>query len=326
MKLQKAKTLSFHEAIMGKTRCGFTLVELLVVIAIIGILVALLLPAIQSAREAARRMHCTNNLKQLALALQNFHDGNRKFPSGTVRGTCWGWAVQTLPFIERRNLHSQLEQVSGKWGAINNASNPALLQLLQTDLAEMRCPTDDAPVLNDKRTLGGQQIGLSNYLGVDGSLLFQHQGRLYNAASVPSNLDTYVGGNGIIFFSSRIRMKDITDGTSKTFILGERDYLYHNAALWGGTTNTNSGYANRHFTQSTAGFTDSGRDHKINGLDSNAFSSKHAGGGAQFAYADGSVHFIPETISVWDGVDGTAWGTLDRFGSRNDGLSLEETY
>lgn len=308
--------------VRAKTPRAFTLVELLVVIAIIGILIALLLPAIQAAREAARRLQCTNNLKQLGLAMHNFHDARRKFPQGHMRKTCWGWASQILPYMEQPNLYKQLATVSGNWGPINNVSNAALVPLVQTNLSEFRCPSDDAPILNDKRKLGSVEVGLSNYLGVDGSLLFSHLGKTYNAATNTSDLDTYQDGNGIIFFTSQIKMRDISDGTSKTLLVGERDYL-HNAALWPGTTNTNEGYANRHYTQSTAGYTDAGRDHKINGLDSNAFSSPHVSGGAQFSYADGSVHFVPETVSVWDGQAGTPWGVFDRLGCRNDGLTVD---
>src|ERR1700704_1172169 len=93
-------------------RRGFTLVELLVVIAIIGILVALLLPAVQSAREAARRTQCTNNLKNLAIGLHNYHDTYKAFPPGFDFGdwwvATWGWSYHTLPFIEERALHDQL--------------------------------------------------------------------------------------------------------------------------------------------------------------------------------------------------------------------------
>jgi prepilin-type N-terminal cleavage/methylation domain-containing protein len=300
---------------------AFTLVELLVVIAIIGILIALLLPAIQAARETARRMQCTNNLKQLALAMHNYHDARKKFPSGIIRGTSWAWGSQILPFLEQPNLSKQLETVSNNWGPINNASNTALRTLLQTNLPEFRCPTDDAPVLNDKRKLGGNEVGLANYVGVDGSLLFTHQGKTYNAVS-GGGLDTYKEGNGMLFFTSKIKFRDIPDGTSKTLMLGERDYL-HNAALWAGTTSSNEGYANRHFPLSIAGFAEASRDHKINGLEVNALSSQHASGGAQFACADGSVHFISETISVWDGNPATPWGVFDRLGARNDGLPVE---
>ena len=99
---------------------GFTLVELLVVIAIIGILVALLLPAIQSAREAARRSQCTNNLKNLALGLHNFHGTYKKFPPGLEWGTwqvpVWGWSYHVLPYIEEKPLQDLLAAPAGAGG------------------------------------------------------------------------------------------------------------------------------------------------------------------------------------------------------------------
>ena len=108
-----------------RTRGGFTLVELLVVIAIIGILVALLLPAVQSAREAARRMQCQNNLKQLALALHNYHTAHATFPpagfydGGGANGSTLSWHTTVLPFIEQQNLYDALDR-DGPYGSTVN--------------------------------------------------------------------------------------------------------------------------------------------------------------------------------------------------------------
>ena len=92
-----------------KRDSGFTLVELLVVIAIIGILVALLLPAVQSAREAARRMSCQNNLKQWGLAAQNYHDTNKHLPAGMVKFRFWTWRALMMPYIEESTMHDQID-------------------------------------------------------------------------------------------------------------------------------------------------------------------------------------------------------------------------
>src|SRR5262249_13254984 len=130
-------------------RRGFTLVELLVVIAIIGILIALLLPAVQAAREAARRSQCSNNIKQLALGLHSFHDANKKFPPGSnVRATgpgdstnatkaTFGWGAFILPYIEEKAIFATLTGVSGTltgnldakqlnydWKSLNTVTNP----------------------------------------------------------------------------------------------------------------------------------------------------------------------------------------------------------
>jgi prepilin-type processing-associated H-X9-DG protein len=266
-------------------------------------------------------MQCSNNLKQIGLALINYHDVNRKFPQGFTRFHSWGWAVRILPYIEQSAIYDRLQSESGNWGPINNGANPALLATMQTKMPGYRCPSDNGPDLSDKRLLGGRQTSMSNYLGVNGSLLFRHLGIWYDAESTPGNPATYVGGNGALFMDSSIKYSDITDGTSNTLLAGERDYR-HNGGLWVGTTSLNGGYANRHFCLSTAGFTDRGRDHKINGLDPNAFSSRHPGG-AQFVYCDGSVHFLSQSISVWDGLATTPWGIFDRLGARNDGLVVQ---
>jgi len=306
---------------MTPKRRGFTLVELLVVIAIIGVLVALLLPAVQAARESSRRMKCGSNLRQIGLALQNYHDVNKRFPSGFTRFHSWGWAVMIMPFIEQGNLHSQLAAASNNWGPVNEGANPALLTVLQTKIPSYRCPSDNSPDLNGKRLVGGRQFGLSNYAAVNGSLLFQHLGEWYDAESTPGNPSTYVGGNGVIFMDSKIELRDITDGASNTLLCGEREYKFHNAAVWAGTTNAQGGYSNRHYNISTAGYTDLGRDHKINGLNANAYGSHHPGG-AQFAFCDGSVHFLAQNLSVWDGQANTPWGVFDKLGARNDGFTI----
>jgi prepilin-type N-terminal cleavage/methylation domain-containing protein/prepilin-type processing-associated H-X9-DG protein len=306
---------------MLRARRGFTLVELLVVIAIIGVLVALLLPAVQTAREAARRMKCGSHLRQMGLAIQNYNDVHKRYPSGFTRFHSWGWAVMILPYVEQANLHNQLATDSRNWQPIDNGADPVLLTRLQTKIPLYRCPSDNAPDINAKRLVGGRQFGLSNYAATNGSLLFQHLGEWYDAESVPGNPATYVGGNGVIFMDSKIDLREITDGTSNTLLIGEREYRFHNAALWAGTTNVNGGYANRHYNLGTAGYTDLGRDHKINGLNTNAYGSNHPGG-AQFAFCDGSVHFLSQTLSVWDGKANTPWGVFDRLGARNDGMSI----
>ena len=306
---------------MQRARRGFTLVELLVVIAIIGVLVALLLPAVQTAREAARRMKCGSHLRQIGLAMQNYNDVYRRYPSGFTRFHSWGWGVMILPYLEQTNLHNQLATDSGNWRPIDNGADPVLLSRLQTKIPLYRCPSDNAPDLNGKRLVGGRQFGLSNYAACNGSLLFQHLGEWYDAESTPGNAATYVGGNGVIFMDSKIDLRDITDGTSNTLLAGEREYRFHSAALWAGTTNVNGGYANRHYNLGTAGYTDLGRDHKINGLNANAYGSNHPGG-AQFVFCDGSVHFLSQTLSVWDGQASTPWGVFDRLGARNDGFSV----
>src|SRR3954469_1594045 len=130
---------------------GFTLVELLVVIAIIGVLVALLLPAVQAAREAARRMQCTNNLRQLGLALHNYHDVNLTFPLNyrPVAGGTYSWMQAILPYIEQQNLYSQIT-IGGTVALANNT------MVANTPIKTFRCPSDG---LNQNGMMTGASDG-----------------------------------------------------------------------------------------------------------------------------------------------------------------------
>ncbi len=267
-------------------RRAFTLIELLVVIAIIAVLIALLLPAVQAAREAARRTQCKSHLKQLSLAMHNYHDAHGKFPSGYVVDTGWGWGTMLLPYVDQRPLFETL----GPSGTMDLA-NGTLLSRLRTTLALFHCPSDSHPEWNDKskpQVNAKKEIGISNYIGIMGS-----------------NLSNPVG-NGTLYQNSSIQM---SDGTSNTLLFGERDYFSHRGFIWGGSTNHPD--TNRNFLMSqTADLT------RINSGDQNAFGSQHTGG-AHFALADGSVQFLSDSINAQDGV-GSAMGTWQRLGARND--------
>ena len=222
-------------------RRGFTLVELLVVIAIIGTLVALLLPAVQGARESARRMQCTNNLHNLGIAMHNYHDALGSFPNShfynvaTNDNVCsgtpanceqWGWGVLILPYIEQTNLHNQLGVLSYSLHHVLAGKNPglnspaAIISTMQLKLPIFLCPSDSNSdgYLNSARHFGGGlgtaasglgslQMSVSNYMTSRGTDLCQ------------ATQDSW----GIFMESFAKRMQDITDGTSNTLMLGERD-------------------------------------------------------------------------------------------------------
>jgi len=285
----------------GSNASGFTLVELLVVIAIIGVLIALLLPAVQQAREAARRMQCSNHLKQIALALHNHHDTFNRFPSGynPDSNSGWAWGTMLLPFIEQGAMYDQLAPDQNPL----DPSDADVLALVQTPLAGYICPSDSGPVLNEDTTPYGstQKLARSNYLGIMGS------------QTVDESTDK---GTGTMFQKSKIRFGDIIDGTTNTFLLGERDSVKHRGCLWAGTQKSwsSSRHSNILSTQ--------GVNEIINGTHINCFSSQHPGG-SQFGMADGSVRFVSETIDSFEATDDTM-GTFQRLGNRNDGLVIAE--
>jgi len=224
-------------------RNGFTLVELLVVIAIIGILVALLLPAVQAAREAARRMSCSNNVKQLALAMHNYHDTYKAFPAGSWTFNAAGvgpsysatnactsgsgrrapWTVLLLPFIEQQPLYDQCDMTAEF--VCSNAESPTGAvpnrAVWATSMAAYQCPSFPARSQPDNH---------SNYYGVMGG------GLNSSGNSYPNPFDRDWGHcqssnagrvfyiNGVLFQNSDTRMADITDGTSNTYVIGEQRY------------------------------------------------------------------------------------------------------
>lgn len=299
-------------------RGGFTLVELLVVIAIIGVLIALLLPAVQMAREAARRSSCGNNLRQMGLATHNFHDVHRNLPPGGIaNGVMWsGWI---LPQLELQNLY-QLGEIGDlsdggshwNWGNTSGDATNGRTLAIETVVTVYQCPS---------AAIAATKLDQSH----DGWIVLQRVPSSYiGCASGTEITDANLQGDedGVLFQDSKIRLADITDGTANTIMIGE--------AL----SNTDLDYSSQEGDDTDNSRVDhwyiGGDDIDLPGdysecvgstavgvnLTDNelSFSSLHPTG-AQFVFADASTHFISETITP---------ATYSNLGIRNDGNVLGE--
>lgn len=302
--------MSYVLSFRSGTRRGFTLVELLVVIAIIGVLVALLLPAVQQAREAARRIQCVNNMKQLGLALHNYHDTFGSFPkiphwfNGSAAGSHssepfsgFGWRVMLLPFIEQGSLADQVNWNLPHTDTTGTVSN---FSIVQTPVSAYVCPSD--PTGNVSKI--GPQYLWSNWCAPHGSC----------PQNVPVGVTTYRGYIGAAYDAplatlsypsamfdrrrgSALKMRDVVDGTSNVIAVGEITpefnawsgwTMWQNDMISGNTPN----YALRFYgkigarTATQHGWTD--------GMHASSFHP----GGINVVSVDGSVKFIPETINL----------------------------
>ncbi|MEZ6089508.1 MAG: DUF1559 domain-containing protein [Pirellulaceae bacterium] len=190
---------------------AFTLVELLVVITIIGILIGLLLPAVQAARETARRMQCTGHVKQYVLALHNYHDTYRRFPSGYIRSNYAFWTSAILPYVEQDNVYDLLDfSVASNW-AVNGSQNADALQR-RYDL--FLCPSEVNDHEQDHFLVNRVP---TNYIACASGLVTRESG----PDPGPQKLMYHQDLDGMIFDESRMRIADALDGTSNTIIMGE---------------------------------------------------------------------------------------------------------
>jgi len=293
-----------------KPRQAFTLIELLVVIAIIAILIGLLLPAVQKVREAAARMECQNNLKQLGIAVHAYHDTYLWMPTNAnpnrwgydINGRSWSWIARILPFLEQQNL-SKLGNLSAGYDPTTNVNNlptyASVLNVYGTQVPTLLCSADDSSAnpRTDRANTGGYSCGNTNYRGVSGSN-WAWGSWTYNDPTPGygnNGLDT---GNGIFYRSDcerKIKLGHITDGTSNTFMIGEDIPKVNQHCGW-----PNANYAcgtcciplNNALKSGQPGYNNPGDWPNVY-----SFRSRHTGG-ANFALGDGSVRFVAESIDL----------------------------
>ena len=313
----------------NKQRTGFTLIELLVVIAIIGVLVGLLLPAVQAARESARKMQCTNNLKQMLLGFQGYHDVHKSLPPETWlkfkdnKSQGLGILVRVLPFLEQTGVFEQIdfknfyEEDEGTGTYTGNET------IAKIKVPMFLCPSN--PTDESSMTQYNQEKGCftAHYYGITGAVGKNGQtGRTYPLLRTAADNGGEHGGgpnakNGLFFEESHITFADIKDGLSNTFALGEIAYNeYEGYFAWvrGAYSNPYNGAIIYVSSKNVEWPLNAIRDSEGTnaGLyrqfySSGSFSSQHPGG-AHFGLADGSVQFVS---------DGTELKVLLGYASRN---------
>jgi prepilin-type N-terminal cleavage/methylation domain-containing protein/prepilin-type processing-associated H-X9-DG protein len=300
----RVRSLKFESLLYGTTmrivvRRGFTLIELLVVIAIIGVLVALLLPAVQQAREAARRVQCTNNIKQVMLAFHNYHDTNNGFPNrysinGATLNSGHGWGLKLLPFLDQAPLFNT-------WNNSKSFFDPENKLVLMTPVRPYICPT--APGGPRVMDLSLSTTTTSTGIASDYVVFHQISATGTGATCSPCNTAAPKTAGMVTPISA------ITDGTSNTIMMSEQagrpDYYLGRVKQASNTAMTNprfwGGWAS-YQSVTGQGWNDAmppaaGGSHAMNWSNSQGVYSFHTGG-AQFGMCDGSVRFISESISL----------------------------
>jgi len=342
-------------------RHGFTLIELLVVIAIIGVMIGLLLPAVQATREAGRRSACSNKLKQIGLAMHNYHSANKNFPAGILitGGTMmtevaaassfatWrftggqpAWGAMILPNIEQSDVFDRLvfsPNASPTFGV--PSASVAMKTLISSSSAASAqplpvyaCPSDGL-----KTTGLFKDMGPSNYVGNFG---LTDTSSTYHGVGGQRYGSPYPNPSGVLYHASKIAIKDITDGTSKTFLVGEvstqqrglnqqpgGDMAGQSAGVWPAVPQQLK-YDELVVRPCDAGhplnsqFSDAVIENANGGIgECDGFGSRHPGG-ANFVMCDGAVRFISENIQSAT----SPLGTYQRLSHRADGLAISGDY
>ncbi|MEL7499374.1 MAG: DUF1559 domain-containing protein [Planctomycetota bacterium] len=327
------------------SRKGFTLVELLVVIAIIGILIGMLLPAVQQVREAARRITCGNSMRQMVLAMHNYESAHMHFPPGAqsrsldhysvnaaMNNHSFNWSTIILPYMEQNNQYEILGELSENFRRPRWWGGSPWKDHAKTTMEIFLCPSCPMDELNNKRGGGGGHAK-SNYVGVVGPKLHINLNQVNNRNQISNTESGAVSSNaermrlmypGILFQNSKIRMGQITDGTSNTFVVGERDGAPMGEDA-GGTARTRAastwcGSDRLRWLDTCLGPCSADPRWTINSSSVGfkeqfvPFTSSHPAG-CNFARADGSVQFVADII---DGRNYEAYST------RGDGEVIDE--
>ena len=268
---------------------GFTLVELLVVIAIIATLIGLLLPAVQTAREAARRSACSNNLKQISLGMTLHEDSRKEYPAGRegsdmgcpkqpMMGVNTSAFVHVLPYIEQAPLYTQYLQSAAATADKGTIPQAFATTVFSETPATFGCPSTKKPLVISGTTLG-------SYAMCQG-----HQGPTYGIACVTKDLNT-----GMALYIVKVKRKQITDGTSKTLLIGEvQDCTSPENIWWFGLRHQMAMRSTDNPINTLAG---QGVTYPAMGGANGAFGSPHPGGG-MFSLVDCSVRFVDESIDL----------------------------
>ena len=335
----------------ANTRRAFTLVELLVVIAIIGILVGMLLPAVQSVREAARQSSCKNNLRQLALGCLGYESAHGRFPQGCVMGQGAGWSAFVLPYIEQNVLSAQIDLTdnstapSGAGNASHWTSGPNE-EACATFISIFRCPSDPVPKHIDSGGFAGiTQRVPSSYLGVVSGTTDNHSDLYFSSSRTSSEVKLARSGmlvpnqNASYFGNFRLKsvvtFADCSDGSSNTLLVGES--IFDTSEFMGTAKGIDHWYIGSYqidFNIEMSEFLGSTKvplnlyhdfgDERLAALSDSArstlfkemgfgFASWHAGDGVNFSFADGSTRYLPASIDS---------NVLEHLGNRKDGKAI----
>jgi len=284
---------------MRRSRPGLTLVELLVVMAIIGTLVGLLLPAVQAVREAQRRLECQHHVRQLALAMHNYHTTHSRFPYGVNAGWGHSWSAHLLPYVEQAAVAAPIPWGEQGWWRGTDVNSRALQRLVRTQLPLFRCPSQGDPLTSDLNQMTERYV--TNYLACAG-------GDATHDNLGPGGMDQSNGMFRAALFKQQPKaptaLGNVTDGTSQTLMLSEslfvvgpddgcwicdRFYLYHPNADSADGMDFSEALGSTYYPINLRTGHEKRREC--------AFSSSHVGG-VLIACADGSTRFVTDSIEI----------------------------